>query len=217
MDSTISLPPPTHTQSVFVNPKKKWFFKEIHTVCKDDVTVSEISAGSNVGDFGWIESDSYPSNTNGSTSCQWIVNIPRGLSVQIGFEEFFFVENEEQDILEKRPRLDDDKEGEEEENDENIFDEFGTFRESRKVKSKAKVDQNVPSMILTDTISSSSLFRAPLSSVEGATYRTKSESSVSFKIEIAAPELSIQRFRFRINFLVISPAWFDAGIIFREL
>ena len=74
------------------------------------------------------------------------------------------------------------------------------------MKSKAKVDQNVPSMILTDTISSSSLFRAPLSSVEGATYRTKSESSVSFKIEIAAPELSIQRFRFRINFLVISPA-----------
>ena len=101
----------------------------------------------------------------------------------------------------KRPRLDGD-----ESDEENVFDKFGMFRESRK-SDKNKIDKKVSSVILTDAKTGSSLLRAPLSSVEGMTVQSKFEDSIIFKLNFPETfDSTIISYRFRINFLVITPS-----------
>ena len=130
------------------------------------------------------------------------MKIPAGFSAQIGFEKLEFVDKELVDLLQKRPRIDDDDDVGEVDDNENIFDEFGTFREDRRLKHRP-VDKNEASVILSDADVGSTLLVAPVSAVEGTSYVSKFESSISFRVD--QNDRPVSGFRFRINFQVISP------------
>ena len=183
---------------------QKYIFgvSEIRRVCPDnDENPAEIVAGSKIGDFGWIESVGFPAFNNGSRISSWVLKIPAGFSAQIGFEKLEFVDKELVDLLQKRPRIDDDDVGEVDDY-ENIFDDFGTFREDRRLKHRP-VDKNEASVILSDADVGSTLLVAPVSAVEGTSYVSKFESSISFRVD--QNDRPVSGFRFRINFQVISP------------
>ena len=87
---------------------------------------------------------------------------------------------------------------------EEFFDKFGTFREDRKFREVGEFGEKVSTMILTDPNIGATLFVAPVESVQGMTYVTQFETLINFRINSFKKSLK-SAFRFRLNYLVVSP------------